>query len=160
MSSHFTNDYNLASLIKITPKTFGFDFFVTPRFETQFTNQTYEELTSLLMRQNAKGVRTFIDIGAHYGFFDVLVSKSNPDCAIFTFEPIKENFEILTKNLNHNNINAHSFQRAISNNQEIRKFEVSEASDNSGFIANPNTGKLKTISVETETVDGLLDENK
>ena len=157
MSSYFTNDYNLASLKKITPKTFEFDFFITPRFEAQFTNQTYEELTSLLMRQIAKGVRTFIDVGAHYGFFDVLVSTSNPDCEIFTFEPIKENFEILTKNLDHNNVNAHSFQKAISNSKEIRKFEVSEASDNSGFIANPNASKLQTISVETETLDGLLE---
>jgi FkbM family methyltransferase len=156
---YFENDYNLGSLQKINPKYFDFEFFVTPRFIGHYTSQVYEEMTSLLIRQMAKGVSTFIDVGAHYGFYDVLVGKSNKDCFILAFEPIDENFEILKRNISLHDINATIKKIAISNISGIKEFEVSQASDNSGFKANPNAEILQRRDVKTETLDNFISES-
>jgi FkbM family methyltransferase len=154
----FSKDYDTMSIKKIKPQLFDFNFFVTPRFEAHFTNQIYKEMTSLLIQQMAKGVSTFIDIGAHYGFFDVLVAKSNPKCKIIALEPIEENYAILKKNLELHKIEASLHQKAAFNENTTRNFQVSEASDNSGFIANPKENLLHAINVETMTVDSMITE--
>lgn len=45
----------------------------------------------------------FVDIGAHIGYYSCLVNKMRPDTTIFSFEPSKENFRSLKKNLEINN---------------------------------------------------------
>ena len=156
MNDLFANDYDLSHLEKITTKRYGFNLFVTPRFKYHYVDMVYEETTALLMRQNAKGVSTFIDVGAHYGFFDVLVGLSNPKCKILAFEPVLENCEILRKNLALNNINASVYQFAVSDQPGRASFQVSDASDNSGFIANPAVGVVRNIETDVVQLDQYL----
>jgi FkbM family methyltransferase len=158
MNAPFSDDYSLNSLSKITTKRYGFDLLVTPRFKEHFTGQAYEEMTALLVRQNAKGAGTFVDIGAHYGFFDVLVGLSNPTCTIIAFEPVAENCEILRKNLELNNVLAQVHASPVSDQPGHATFQVSEASDNSGFIANPAAGVIRDIEVDVVRVDQYLDQ--
>ena len=49
---------------------------------------------------------TIVDIGAHKGYFSIFASK-NTDISskIISIEPIKENFDIMKKNIENNNIN-------------------------------------------------------
>jgi O-antigen biosynthesis protein len=156
MSGLFANDYNLEQLEKITPKVFGFDLYVTPRFKTHYLEKTYEETTALLLRQIARSVNTFIDVGAHYGFYDVLVGKSNHDCRILAFEPVPENREVLQKNLKLNKIEATVVQAAVSDRAGRQSFQVSEASDNSGFIANPSVGIVNNFETDVVQLDQYL----
>ncbi len=156
MKKAFQHDYDLTQLQMIRTKRFGFDFHLTPRFRHHFAENAYEEATALLIRQNAKGVGVFIDVGAHYGFYDVLVGLSNPACKIFAFEPIPENHVILRKNLALNKVNATTYQAAVSDHEGTGIFQRSEASDNSGFIANAAAGVLGEIEVEVTRLDQLL----
>ncbi len=152
----FANDYDLTHLEQITTKRYGFQFFVTPRFKSHYSDLVYEETTALLIRQNAKGVGTFIDVGAHYGFFDVLVGLSNPHCKILAFEPIPENSEILRKNLAQNNVDASVYEFAVSDRPGRASFQVSVASDNSGFTANPSVDIARKIEINVVQLDQYL----
>jgi FkbM family methyltransferase len=154
----FRTDYDLQALQKVSVARFGFDFYVTPRFVGHHTDSAYEEMTSLLIQQTAKGGGTFIDIGAHFGFYDVLVGRSNPQCKILAFEPIAANAAIARHNLTMANINAEVFPFAVSDQAGHAQFQVSEASDNSGFVANPNARVLETIDVDVVALDQYADQ--
>lgn len=43
---------------------------------------------------------TIIDAGANVGLFSLLVAKIQPGCKVLAFEPFKENFQLLSENLN------------------------------------------------------------
>jgi len=158
MQFDLSHDYDLASIIQLKTKYYNFELFCTPRFSSQYFSQTYEKMTAILIRQMAKGVSTFIDVGAHYGFYDVLVGKSNPQCEIFSYEPVEENVEVIQENLNFHGISAHIFQKAVSSTNGIEQFEVSEACDSSGFVADPDFDILKIIDVETVNIDSLINQ--
>lgn len=157
MNNLFVNEYDLNYVEKITTKRYGFDLFVTPEFKEHFVDKVYEETTALLIRQNAKGVDTFIDIGAHYGFFDVLVGLSNPKCKILAFEPAPQNYEILTKNIKLHDVDAQAYQSAVSDRSGLAAFQISEASAQSGFVANPAVQVIENIEVEVVQLDRYID---
>ncbi len=158
MGKLFDADYNIQRLKKIKVNQYGFEFYVTPRLIPHYTSQPYEATTAFIVREKAKFAGMFIDVGAHYGFFSVLAGRENPACGILAFEPIPENFEILQKNMKLNGIsNAHLFKKAVSDTEGIFSFQVSAASDNSGFIANPAAPVLKNINVEVIRLDQFID---
>ena len=112
----------------------------------------------MLICQNAKGVNTFIDIGAHNGFYDVLVGLSNPNCKSFAFEPVPENIEVIKKNLELNGLKLSLHNVAISDHPGRLPFQVSEATSQSGFIANPDNPVLKNIEVDVVQLDQFLEQ--
>lgn len=52
-----------------------------------------------------KSARTILDIGGHVGYHTLAYKKINSKVKIHTFEPQKELFELLNKNITVNNIN-------------------------------------------------------
>jgi len=70
-----------------------------------------------------------VDIGAHNGYFSVFASKfSHPDSIIFSYEPVKENFDILYQNIKANNItNIHSEMKAVSTNKGFVTLYINQA---------------------------------
>ncbi len=158
MSSLFRSEYDLDRLDKITTRTFGFELYAAPRFHDLFAAETFEPLSSLLVRQSAKGIETFIDVGAHYGFFDVLVGLSNPRCKILAIEPVPANVEILRRNLRLNAVDADVHQAAVSDVSGQADFQVSEASDNSGFVANPAAAVVGNIKTDVVRLDEFVED--
>ena len=60
---------------------------------------------------------TIIDIGAHIGLFSLLVSQLCKTGKILSFEPVRENFDLLVSNLKLNHIqNVSPFNTAVSKN--------------------------------------------
>ena len=60
---------------------------------------------------------TVIDIGAHIGLFSLLVSQRCKTGKILSFEPVRENFDLLVSNLKLNHIeNVLPFNMAVSKN--------------------------------------------
>lgn len=153
MNPRFPDEYDERQITKVRTRRFGFDLWVTSRFLHHYAETTYEEMTATLVRQMARRSACFIDVGAHFGFYSVLVGLSNPDCSVFAFEPVPENAGILRKNLEMHSIQGEVREAAISDRSGQRPFQVSCASDNSGFIANPKGGLLKTIDMETTPLD-------
>ena len=58
---------------------------------------------------------TIIDIGSHVGLFSLLASKFCTEGKIFSYEPIKDNFECFVSNIKLNQIK-HIFMRKITIN--------------------------------------------
>jgi len=67
--------------------------------------KTYEpDLVNLLQRELEPG-DTFVDIGAHVGFFSLVAATLIHDTGkIYSFEPLPENYDLLNRNLYQNSI--------------------------------------------------------
>lgn len=98
-----------------------------------------------------------IDIGAHIGLFTIYISQFCTKGRIFCFEPIKENYELLSYNINLNKIeNVRIFSKAVTDKSDtIRIFLSSDAAAHSLFIKG-----TKYVEVESTTLREILDSNK
>ena len=159
--SQFENEYNLQQLELIIPQGHSFQMWVTPRFKNHFVDNSYEEFTSNIIENLAQNIDLFIDIGAHYGYYSLLVGQANPNCEIIAFEPAPTNFEILNRNIELNHLkNARVVNQAVSNRNEQVNFNISTASDNCAFINHPATPTLKQINIQSITLSELLSGKK
>lgn len=153
MNPRFPDEYDERKVTKVRTRRFGFDLWVTSRYLHRYSETTYEEMTATLIRRMARRTACFVDVGAHFGFYSVLAGLSNPGCSVFAFEPVPENAGILRKNLEMHSIQGEIREAAISDRSGRLPFQVSHASDSSGFVANPKGGLLKTIDMETTCLD-------
>lgn len=99
---------------------------------------------------------TIIDIGAHIGLFSLYASQFCTDGKIYSFEPMKLNFDLLSFNINLNKIkNIKSFQKAVSNESGILKLYL-----NSDGAAHSVFQKGETYEdVESTTLKEIMDSN-
>jgi FkbM family methyltransferase len=107
MKSMLCNHYRLDG--------FGFDF-VDPDgsipAETM-PGATYEPgVVAMLKALLGDSVHTFVDVGAHYGFFSVLTGKLNPGCVVHAFEPGVGHGAIYRENMERNGV--HSVLHAVA----------------------------------------------
>ena len=100
---------------------------------------------------------TIIDIGAHIGLFSLLVSQFCKAGKILSFEPVRENFDLLVSNLKLNHIdNVLPFNMAVSKNaDELSLFLNNDQSAHSIFYKSS-----ESISVESISLQKIFDENK
>jgi FkbM family methyltransferase len=153
----FEHEYDLEKLQVITPKNRDFQMLVAPRYITHYCKNVYEDFTSDLVLNQFNNNTLFVDIGAHYGYYTILVGKRHPNCKIIAFEPVPENFEILKRNVALNQLkNTELHNLAISDSDGLRKFNVAEASDSCGFYEHPLAKTCKEIQVKTVCLDNFL----
>lgn len=104
----------------ISPR--GFSMYVTPDCAHSYSN--FEPLSSyfVLHLYNQSGI--FIDIGAHYGYYSLLIGTNNKKVKIHAFEPTPSTFAILQENITLNGI-----QEKIS----LHRFALSDKNTNVGM---------------------------
>ena len=100
---------------------------------------------------------TVIDIGAHIGLFSLLVSQFCKTGKIFSFEPIRENFDLFVSNLELNHIqNVFPFNVGVSKNSDgLNLFLDDDQSAHSIF-----SKSSESISVESTSLQKIFEENK
>jgi glycosyltransferase involved in cell wall biosynthesis len=124
MDINSISDYDLAGLRQVTPRNRDFRMFVTRRYLSHYGDNAFEEYTSDLLLKYVKDGSVFIDIGAHYGYYTLLIGSQKPKCRILSFEPVTENVEILKKNVVLNNLmNVEIHQEAVSNTTDTVRLE-------------------------------------
>ena len=98
-----------------------------------------------------------IDIGAHIGLFSLFASQYCKNGKIFSYEPIKENFELLLENIKLNKIeNVHPHNSAVSKlNEKIKIFYNDDQSAHSMFLESDKNTTVDSISLQR-----IFDENK
>ena len=100
---------------------------------------------------------TVIDIGAHIGLFSLLVSQLCKTGKILSFEPVRENFDLLVSNLKLNHIeNVLPFNMAVSKN--LDKLNLFLNDDQSAHSIFPKSSE--SISVESTSLQKIFEENK
>lgn len=61
-----------------------------------------------------QGMHTVVDVGANIGMFTLLAKRENPNLTVYSFEPMKETYEVLLKN-----IGLHHLRDVITENAAI-----------------------------------------
>lgn len=65
---------------------------------------SYEPQTSRTLQFFFERASTFIDVGAHYGFYSLLAGLWNPNLQIVSFEPVPQIYAALRKNIEFNGL--------------------------------------------------------
>ena len=158
LGENFEHEYDMKKLQLITPKKRDFPMLVTPRC-TYLSQNAHEDFTSDLLLNLIRDDTLFIDVGAHYGYYTLLVGTKYPKCKIISFEPVLENCEILRRNVKLNQLeNVEVHNTALSNKNETRRFNITEASECSGFHEHPFAKVYKVVKLEAVTLDSLIKE--
>lgn len=66
--------------------------------------QEYEPATTTLLLDLCDPRTVFFDIGAHYGYFAVLIATARPTCVVHAFEPGRRQLSVLRRNIRHNRV--------------------------------------------------------
>ena len=93
---------------------------------------------------------TVIDVGAHIGLFTLYASQFCNKGRIFSFEPVKENFELLLENVKSNNLEqVKIFNLAVSNsNESIKLYINDDESGHSMFSQSSKSTVVDSISLK------------
>ena len=111
------------------------------------------EIDNFLIKDND----SIIDIGGHIGLFSLLVSQKSKYANIYSFEPIEDNFSLLKKNLELNNIkNVFPFNLAVSKDSDkVNLFLSNDESAHSIISKDSESVTVKSISLQK-----IFDENE
>ncbi len=98
--SHDINaDAGLQKFVRITPAHAKFQMWL-PRQDTISREQIgTKSLVSIFVSRIARHANLFVDIGARYGYFDLLVAENNPKLSIAAFESNSAERRLLIRNL-------------------------------------------------------------
>lgn len=99
-----------------------------------------------------------IDVGAHVGMFSIFASQFCKKGQVYSYEPAKENFNVLNENLSKNRItNVRAYNKAGSSKKGKMRFYLS----GDDFAAHSLYSKSeKWIEVETTTLKDIFNDNK
>ncbi len=98
-----------------------------------------------------------IDVGAHIGLFALLTSQNCKKGKIFCYEPTKENYDLLLKNIQDNQLtNVFPFNYAVSDTEQTVKVFLS--SDQAGHSM--YTQSKEFLEVQSTTLQKIIVENK
>jgi FkbM family methyltransferase len=122
----------------------------------------YEPLISILFLKLLNDKDIFIDIGANIGYYSLICSKTCKQ--VYSFEPLKLNYDILNENIKINNINNIIVNNsAISNENNIKMnftYGTSKICENGdinvdnisldNYVNLNNITKIKLIKIDVE----------
>lgn len=151
----FMHEYDPAAAVPV--RTHGFEFLVTPRYRERYATQSYEPLSTEIVRHYTRADGTFLDVGAHYGYYALLAAHVHPSSRVIAVEPVRETFQLLEKNLQHIPHRT-LFNVAASDTRGRKPFQVTEASDSASFYDHPGTRTIEHRTIETVPLDDLLEQ--
>ncbi|MGY5148935.1 MAG: FkbM family methyltransferase [Candidatus Nitrosopumilus sp. bin_68KS] len=98
-----------------------------------------------------------IDVGAHIGLFTLYASQYCTQGLVYSYEPVKENYELLVENTKLNDLkHVRTFNTAVSNsNQPITLFINNDESGHSMF-----SQSSQSVSVDSISLKKIFDVNK
>lgn len=133
-----------------------------------FLTEDYEVRLTKFLIQSIKTSDIFMDIGAHYGFYTLLVHKLIAQSleseegislrSVYSFEPTPETYKVLIKNIGCKNISAHQLAlSSIKGETEFINFDGIHKTQNSlcTHLAAKKVGlkKFRISQVTTTTMD-------
>ena len=129
------------------------------------------KLINLISTELAKETSTkyFFDIGANIGLYTWQIAMSCPTLKTISFEPDPNNFELLKMTLEKSNLDnvelcpyalSNQSCKAIFHQDQITSATGSLSSEDTPWIEQYLNGSAKKITVQKETLDSIVGENK
>jgi FkbM family methyltransferase len=132
------------------------DFGVT--LEAESTGD-YEPVTTQMVESMLEEGMTFIDIGAHVGLFTLPAKKwVGKSGRVVAFEPHPDNFAMLTRNANENNLTAELVNAAVSD--VTGEVQLHTSTFNSGDHQIYHSNGRKGVEVSCIKLDDFLQEGE
>lgn len=134
--------------------------------EVYFTGQ-YEPQETALIEALVKPGQTFVDVGAHWGYFSLIASqRTGPSGSVLAIEADPRLFRTLSRNIETNKLkNVEAIQvAAAAGLGSLRMAGYSEAHDSWGvsrlISSEANFVSSDMFDVRTDSIDSLLDERR
>lgn len=128
----------------------------------------YEPETLTFIKRMLHKGDTFIDCGAHVGFFTVLAAEIVKTGTVYSFEPEPENYKDLLGNIEANKFkNVRAFNNAVGDKDAAVEMYVNEDNDGGHSLWNPSSHPeniktkkhgAKKISVDMVRLDSVIDD--
>jgi len=117
----------------------------------------YEAATRQTIERLLPGGGTFLDVGAHVGFYSLVAARrAGPEGRVFAFEPEPDNFRLLRKNVAENGYdNITAIPAAVCDRSGRAEMFVSrQGNDRHSLFRNPGSPlEERAESVDTTTLD-------
>ena len=125
--------------------------------------KTYEPVQTEIVKKFVKKGDNVIDVGAHVGYYTFLMANLvGNEGKVYSFEPDPENFALLKKGIEANNLkNVEIIQKAVSNTNSTIKLFLSDTDRATNRIYDAGINDAhKIIEVETCSIDEFLNEKE
>lgn len=152
---------NLGARLRIVqPEGRDFWMFTDPTHEPYYRSNNGEKYSADLVIDRCRAGGTFVDAGAHHGYFTLSVATQCKQCSVIALEPAPENYKILKMNLRLNNAtNVTSFNIAASDKIETTKFRLRDFSSHGSMYDDHFSPVVDTITVRATSIDSILEGN-
>jgi len=118
----------------------------------------YEPAETAILKRELKAGQTFIDIGAHIGYYTLLASSLVGETGVvFAFEPSPENFGVLKNNIRaagSNNI--FPVDQAVSGKTGSTLLYLNPKNTGDNRLFNPGVQEWQKIQVQTTRLDDFF----
>lgn len=109
--------------------------------------RNYESEISQFIIDHIDRSEYFLDIGANIGFYSLLIAKLKPSMSIVSFEPIKETYDRLVRNIEVNHFGQIQ-SRNIGLANESRKIDIHLDTELGHISLLKREGKIETIEIK------------
>jgi FkbM family methyltransferase len=119
----------------------------------------YERDETQFVLSIIKSKDSVLDVGGHIGWYSINIGKKFPEATVYCFEPMKETFDFLERNMKHNNVNnvlLYNFG-LYNENRSIDFYYFRGGSALSSPVDLLGTG-AKKITVKVKTLDSFAEE--
>jgi FkbM family methyltransferase len=155
------------SELSLISKKYGIKVFF-PRYDHRsvplecinFGNYEEKEIEALVKIVPKKG--NFLDIGANIGWHSLIMAKLYKNLKVYSFEPIKKNYNFLLKNINCNflkNIKAYNFG-FYSENKKLLFYTYPEGGGNSSIRNLSKQRNVKLQKADVKILDDFINDKK
>lgn len=120
--------------------------FMTGIYETDLTHRMTTEI---------KSCETFVDVGAHIGYYSLLAKKLKSTISVFAFEPQPELYEILQKNIKINVVDVNTFCFALGSDNEMKVIHTGRFPEQASLLG-PNGSALYKKETVVKRCDHVL----
>ncbi len=108
---------------------------------------------------NIENPGVIVDIGANIGVFSIYAATEAKDAAVYAFEPVQSNYDLLIQNIGNNALNdrIRAFKLGIASKAGTRKIRLSSCTMHS--LVDDDTAR-KTDDIDCITLADIIQENR